>query len=287
MNKFKKIIFTSIIFSSFIVSSFSINLYANESTNLFPSRVEEQDIENGRRRIIRSYELSENEDPQNIRTDSFERDGFHFTLSEIMRNTTNEIDQKEHIEIVTINTPTQNLNQILEQLPEYIEYENDGYTGTLTLDLSTVYTTVAGTRTENFTSRQERTFPNLSSPDTSLIPRTINVGGSTYNLSDVNWSNSSTTPIDFTQVTSTVTATAIYTRQGSRNVITGYVTTAQFTGNISKVSQGYDIYTAIFDGEPLIPEFTELTAEELEQSIEEQRVLLAELTSNNKVEEVI
>ena len=239
---------------------------------LFPVQVEEIDL-GGSRRVVRIYELAEDEDPAHIRTESFEREGFNFTLGEITRNRSERLSIRHHVEVVIIDTATQNLNAILSQLDDTLHFESeDGYAGVLSLDLSSVNTQVAGHRSQNFTIREYRTFPNLSNTDISLIPASITAGGRTLTLHDVRWDAAQTDAIDFERIASTYTAHAVYTGTGTRSVTSGYVTTAYFRGEVSRTVEGANTFTVTFIGEVINaaePDDTVWTLDEVEDHLME------------------
>ena len=224
---------------------------ATNRPRLFPSGVEELHFENSRR-VIRTYHLTPDENPMDINTESFERDGFFYTLQDITRNRKQYVSIVEHLEIIEIETASAELNDILSRLEQYIEFETaDGYNGVLRLVLSSVVTEVAGTRSEGFTQTETRTYPNLSNPDVSLIPQTITVGGRELTLSGVTWAGGSQDTIDYTRIAQTYTATATYTRNGIRNITLGYITTAHYVGELTRINEGETSYTAIFFGVPI------------------------------------
>ena len=61
----------------------------------------------------------------------------------------------------------------------------DGYTGTLHLDHTTVQVTTDGYATKTGSVSATRSYPNLSEADLSLIPKTIEDKGRTLTLADV------------------------------------------------------------------------------------------------------
>jgi len=213
---------------------------------LFPSNIEEQDF-GERRNIIRTYTLSENDDPTGINEESFEQNGFYYTLQHITTTRQPLISTQHYTTTIEIETESSNINTIVGQLSEYIEHKTaDGYSGILILNLSSINTHSAGNRTERFTRNETRTFDNLSNPDASLVPQSITVSGSTLTLSNINWNPGS--------FANTFTATVTYTGQGTRNIPLGYITVAEFSGELTRISEGEIIYTALFAGTPLVRE---------------------------------
>ena len=86
-------------------------------------------------RISKTYELSPTDDPALIPTGDFERSGRVYTLLDIIKEDQTETDTKEHIEVITLETDTSDMAEILQLLePELEITTEDGYTGVLTPD---------------------------------------------------------------------------------------------------------------------------------------------------------
>lgn len=219
---------------------------------LYPVAVSEN-REFNRREIIRVYELAEHENPDHIPREPFEREGYYYELADIFKSDMLSFDSREHVETITVNTTTNNLDAVLKLLSQTIEHQaDDGYMGILTLDVSTIKIEQAGTRTSHSTQRKTREYPHLSSSDLSLVPKTITDGGRTYHLENVDWKTASTEAIDYTQLAQTYTAVATYSAQVSSTSVTGYNTTAEYKGVISKTSQGKTRYTANYISIPIV-----------------------------------
>ncbi len=63
----------------------------------------------------------------------------------------------------------------------------EGYSGVLKLDHTSVHVTVTATRAVPKNHSATRTFPNLSDADLSLLPKTVTEGGRTLSLATVQW----------------------------------------------------------------------------------------------------
>lgn len=221
---------------------------------LYPASVNEV-REDGKRGIIKVYELDCGENPAHISREPFERDNWRYELTDITRTETAFGDTKEHTETVTLNTDTKETQVILGKLAPTISYESeDGYRGLLTLNVANIKVEQAGTKTNSFTMTATREYPYLSNSDTSLVPKTVTDGGKTYTLSKVDWKSGNLETIDYNALPEYYTAVATYTATGSKTVVTGYVTTAEYTGTVSKINQGKTVYTAYFLGTEIKPE---------------------------------
>ena len=219
---------------------------------LYPVSVRESQ-ENGRREVVRTYELAGSQRSSDISREAFVRDGWLFELADITRRETSETTTREHSRPVTLETATNDMPAILGQLAQTVEYRaSDGYTGTLSLDIASIRVEVAGTRSVSSVVSATREYPHLSSNDTSLIPQTITENGNTFTLSNVEWRVQNTVTIDYFPIAESFTAVATYTRTAWRTVATGYVTTAQYHGTLSRTTPGDTVYTAYFIGVPIV-----------------------------------
>ena len=239
---------------------------------------------NGRREIIKTYELSAKEKPEDISRESFTRDGWLYELADITRKETSNTDARDHTESISIDTATNDTAAILKLLAPTMDYQsNDGYTGVLQLDVSSIKVEIAGTKSSSYAVSATREYPHLSSNDTSLIPKTITDGGRTLALSNVNWKTQNYTAIDYDQIPDSYTAVATYTGTASRTTVTGYVTTANYRGKVSKITKGKTVYTAYFVGIPIVvqtadePKTTQETTEQPTEPVTEPIIEL-ELT---------
>lgn len=119
----------------------------------------------------------------------------------------------------------------------------DGYTGVLTLDTASIKVEAAGYKSSSRTVTATRSYPNLSDADTSLIPKTIEDGGRTMTLADVQWQEAG----------GFFHATASYTGTATSKYATGYTVTAEYAGEVVKTIAGETVYTAVFSGTPITP----------------------------------
>ncbi len=192
-------------------------------------------------RIQKVYQLSLDDDPAKIPTEDFVRNGRLYYLLDMTRQDEIGVDTKSYIQTVTLPSKTNDMEKILQTLDAEIEATTeDGYTGTLHLDHTTVKVTTDGYATKTGTVSASRTYSNLSDADLSLVPKTISDNGRNLTLADVQWSNSTDGE------TTRYTATARYTGTTSSKYATGYTVTADYSGEVSKTGCDVVVYTAIF-----------------------------------------
>jgi len=231
---------------------------------LYPISINEE-IKGEYKMITKTYALAESESPDYIDTSGFTKQGVRYELSDVLKKEQREENSIEHTEQIEVNTDNNSIDDIIAQLQPEMEYEKDGYAGVLKLDISTIHCEAAGYKTSSYEVNKTREYPHLSSNDTSLVPKTITEGGTTYTLADVNFKAQDTSLVDYESVPVSYTAVAKYTTTAKSTKVTGYVTTAQYKGTLAKTVVGKVIYSVVFiSAEPVITPPPEATPEPAE-----------------------
>ena len=206
---------------------------------LYPAEVRTSE-ENGMIRLEKVYYLSTRDDPAAIPTGDFDREGRHYTLLDVLKNDLSETDSKDYIEVVTLDSSTKDMAEIIKMLePEREIATEDGYTGILKPDYTKITVEAAGYKNNSWTVSAKRTYPNLSDADASLIPKTITDSGRTLTLAGVDWQEAG----EF------YNAIASYTGTASGRSVTGYTVSVEYSGEVTKTSRDTVIYTAVFSAE--------------------------------------
>lgn len=228
-----------------------------QSVGIYPISVEEYTYgEAEEPRINKVYQLSLSDDPSGIPTEDFVRNGRRYYLLDMTRKNEVGVDTKPYIETVTQASNTDDMETILQKLSAELEITTeDGYTGTLQLDHTTVKVTVDGYATKTQGLSASRSYPNLSEADISLIPKSIEDNGKTLTLADVQWASTEQTD-GAGGIVTRYTATASYTGTSSSRYATGYTVTADYSGEVAKPNCDVVTYTAIF-GSTEAPEGTD------------------------------
>ena len=188
-------------------------------------------------RIDKVYQLSRSDDPKDIPTEEFDRGGYHYVLLDVVKTDQAETDAKDYSETITLETDTKDMAVIIQQLEPSMEVTTeDGYTGTLMPDYPGITVEAKGYKTSSRTVTATRSYPNLSDADTSLIPRTVQDGGRTLTLADVQWQEAG----------GFYNATATYSGTASSKYATGYIATVEYKGEVTRTSCDTVLYTATF-----------------------------------------
>ena len=159
---------------------------------------------------------------------------------DVLKNDLSETDSKDYIEVVTLDSSTKDMAEIIKTLePEREIATEDGYTGILKPDYTKITVEAAGYKNNSWTVSASRTYPNLSDADASLIPKTITDSGRTLTLAGVDWQEAG----EF------YNAIASYTGTASGRSVTGYTVSVEYSGEVTKTSRDTVIYTAVFSAE--------------------------------------
>ncbi len=200
-------------------------------------------------RLAKVYLLTTTDDPNTIPTDAFVREEISYTLLDMTRADQTATDTKVHTETVTVESKSKEMDKVLPLLASTQEVTTpDGYAGPLALDVASIKVEVAGYGSSSRTVTATRSYPNLSEADTALVPKTTEDNGRTLTLSDVQWQEAG----------GFYHATATYTGTATSKYATGYLVTANYTGEVSKTTSDTVKYTAIFGGTPIQPMVAEV-----------------------------
>lgn len=208
---------------------------------------------NGQQRMVKTYILAPDADPDSLKEPSFDYDGFHYTWAYTTKEEQPYLETKTVTETVTVETAKKDLTQILAELAPSIPYDKDGYTGELALDHTTLVTEAAGYTTKYSTVTDTKVIANLDRNDMSYVPATTTKDGKTLSLVDVEWQVTGTDLVGEALVPSRYQAVATYSASSSYSVATGYVTTAEYSGEVTAEGIESVTYTVVYTGTEIVP----------------------------------
>lgn len=133
--------------------------------------------------IQKIYSLPPNADPEALPREGFDRDGYHYECSDILREVVMGEETQSLTQTETVESKNKEMETLLALLPqEKPVTTEDGFEGTLYLNLNTLRTEVTGYGSSAKTVKATRTYPNLSSADATHLPKTISDGGRSDHL---------------------------------------------------------------------------------------------------------
>lgn len=206
------------------------------------------------REIRKVYDLSPSTDPSTLPMAAFERDGLAYNCTDILREVIIGTETQPLAQAETVESKKKDLETLLTLLPQEREVTTEeGFTGTLRLDLDSIETKVSGYGSSKQAVTATRSYPNLSDADTQHLPKTIEDNGRTLTLSDVQWQTDNTYNADDYEIGDRYTAICTYSGFKTVSYVKGYTTTADYVGDVHRTGVTMIRYTVIFTGEE-IPE---------------------------------
>lgn len=215
---------------------------------------------NGQQRMVKTYELPPDTDPDTLKEPAFDYEGFTYTWAYTTQEEHPFRESKSAVETVTVETPKKDLSTLLEYLPPTVPYDDGTFTGELALDHTSIVTIVAGYKTQYGTVTDTKTIGPLDRNDMSYVPATTVKNGVTLSLANVQWQVIGTDLVGETLAPSVYQAVATYSAPTSYQVPTGYITTADYKGEVTSEGVGSVTYTVVYAGKEIVPEPEEPTA---------------------------
>jgi len=189
---------------------------------------------NGSQQLIKTYTLPPGADPQTLIEEPFEQEGWRYTFADIVKEENQVSDRKYHTETVTLETDTKDLGKILELLAATLDYDDGTYSGVLNLDHTAIHTEAAGYISQAKNVTATKTIGPLDRNDMSYVPATTVKDGVTLNLSNVDWQIIGTDLVGDALAPASYQAVATYSGKSYHKVATGYITSADYVGEITR-----------------------------------------------------
>lgn len=228
----------------FALLALSVSVFAD--TVYEPSEVVESQRDDVRM-IEKIYVLPKGSDEALIPKDGFTQNDvtYIFDRLEVQDNTLEDV--REHTENVSCKAASNDAETVAALFSPTIEISTeDGYIGTLDFDLSSLEVEPAGYGNYKVTVTEERSYPNLASADTSLVPKIISKDGVALTLSSIEWTSSASEDISGIEAAVRYTANAEYVGTDTKTYVNGYVASADYKGKVKKVLNDTVTCTAVF-----------------------------------------
>ena len=209
---------------------------------------------NGSQQVVKTYTVSPEVDAQTLIEEPFQLEGFLYTYADIVKQENQVAERQFHTETVTVETAKKNLDVILEQLAPTMEYDDGDWAGTLALDHTSIQTQAAGYTTGSSTVTATKTIGPLDRNDMSYVPATTTKNGVTLNLSNVEWQVIGADVVGDVMAPCSYQAVATYSGKSYYKAATGYVTTANYVGEVTHEGVESVTYQVTYLGKEYEPE---------------------------------
>ena len=217
---------------------------------------------NGSQQVVKTYTVSPGVDARTLIEEPFQLEGFLYTYADIVKEENLVSERQIHTETVTVETAKKNLDVILKELAPTMEYGDGTWAGTLALDHTSINTQAAGYTTGSSTVTATKTIGPLDRNDMSYVPATTVKNGVTLNLSSVEWQVIGAEVVGDMTAPCSYQAVATYTGKSYYSAATGYVTTANYVGEVTHEGVESVTYRVTYLGEEHQPESSPAPTEE-------------------------
>lgn len=232
------------------------NAYA--AGGYFPLQIQTAEDE-GVRLLIKTFVVPQGTSPQALIEEGLTRRGVEYQVSDILRRELEGSSESRQVsQTVTIPSETDETDKLLALLEPSISYNEDGYTGTLTLDRDSVHAEVSDTTGYRYTIQDTREYTGLARNDPYYIPKTAEKNGVTLRLADIQWT-AANGGLDCQGFPTRYNAAALYTGTGYGARAEGYLVRAAYTGEAVKTNVGDVMYSIVYEEvSPAVPDIDPL-----------------------------
>ena len=218
-------------------------------TGYYPIAIETAE-DAGVRLLVKTFLVPEGTDPQALVEESLTRRGVAYQVSDILlRELEGDVQTKPVTKTVTTPAETNDTEELLTLLSPTLEYGEDGYAGTLSLDPSSISAKAADTTSYSYTLKDTREYTGLDRNDPYYIPKSAEKNGVTLTLADVRWTPMASAG-DNSEVPSLYKAIAVYTGTAWGSKADGYLVTASYTGEATKTEEGQKMVSIVYEETP-------------------------------------
>lgn len=218
-------------------------------TGYYPFQIQ-YDEQNGDPIVIKSFRIPVNVDPSVLVETDWEENGYKYTKTEILMDEPEQIvEEKTIAEPITVTTEDDDEESIRAALEPLMDYNEGGFSGTLTLDYDSISTEATYTESYSYPIRKTIEVNNLSDNDYAYLDKEMN--GLT--LQGAEWELQSPVQRADDLIPGSYTAYATYTGTGYGTRATSYTSTAYYTGTVKKVTDGDMICSIVYRGVGTFP----------------------------------
>jgi len=205
----------------------------------------------GKQTLVKVYEVPPSVDPNSLIEADFEQNGFIYHMTSIVKDAImmeDEVEVTQEYEVtVPISSEDKAKARAFENMPPYIEYDQDGYKGKLYPVPDSLEGNMAGQTSHSERKTITKTY-SFDYNDDSLVPKS----SGSYSLSSISWSDGAY--LDDSSIPSNYIATATYSKMSYSTTVDGWSFTLSYTGNVEYASEDIIRYTLTYIGTVPEPE---------------------------------
>ena len=187
------------------------------------------------------------------------KDGITYKLEDIIEKENTKVVYKNKEVTKELIVNTNDKYEILNMFEQELNIKEDGYTGTLKIDNSSVTIEPNDSYKEEYKVYYEKEYKNVERNELNDIPKTIEKNDTTYYLVDPVWTVSKTQIIDGQDVPVLYNGIMKYEAIKERTVVTNYIATVKYNGKLEK---------EVIDTVTLTMKYTEVPTQKIEEKQE-------------------
>ena len=207
----------------------------------------------------KTIKVNQIEDYKKTLEQEISKDGITYKLENITQEENTKVVSKNKKVTKELIVNTNDKYEILNIFEQEINIKEDGYTGTLKIDNSSVTIEPNDSYKEEYKIYYEKEYKNVKSNELNDIPKTIKKDNVTYYLVDPVWEVSQTQIIDGQAVPVLYNGVMKYEAIKERTVVTNYIATVKYNGKLEK---------EVVDTVTLTMEYTEVPTQKIEEKQE-------------------
>ena len=210
----------------------------------------------------KTIKVNQIEDYKKTLEQEISKDGITYKLENITQEENTKVVSKNKKVTKELIVNTNDKYEILNIFEQEINIKEDGYTGTLKIDNSSVTIEPNDSYKEEYKIYYEKEYKNVKSNELNDIPKTIKKDNVTYYLVDPVWEVSQTQIIDGQAVPVLYNGVMKYEALKERTVVTNYIATVKYNGKLEK---------EVVDTVTLTMKYTEVPTQKIEEKQETKR----------------
>lgn len=207
----------------------------------------------------KTIKVNQIEDYKKTLEQEISKEGITYKLENITQEENTKVVSKNKKSTKELIVNTNDKYEVLNMFEQEINIKEDGYTGTLKIDNSSVTIEPNDSYKEEYKVYYEKEYKNVERNELNDIPKMIKKDNVTYYLVDPVWEVSQTQIIDGQVVPVLYNGIMKYEAIKERTVVTNYIATVKYNGKLEK---------EVVDTVTLTVEYTEVPTQKIEEKQE-------------------
>lgn len=203
--------------------------------------------------LIKTYTVNRNEEQDFLSQiqKEYSDEKYNYKLEKQDKSGGDYTESKDIITTRTITLKTNNIQKILKEFPETIEYSENGFNGEYVIDTDSLKVVKNYNGYTEYLVEDNKEYPNLSRNDLDFIPKEILKNGIKLDLLKVDWKLQSTKMVGDYEIADKYIAKCYYAGKIRKDNPYTYTVTATYKGIATKIIESPYQYTFTYSFEKI------------------------------------